>query len=262
MTGPGGELAGKVAVVTGGAGNIGTATAVLMAREGAAVVVADRPGAPVADVVKRITDSGGRAVGFEGDVSSEADVQAMIACATGEFGGLDSLVNVAATIRDSDRVLDRMDLELWNHILAVNVTGAMLGCKHAIPVMQARGGGSIINFTSTAAFFGDLSRIAYSTSKAALLGLTRAVSTAYGKSGIRCNAIAPHHIWGEGHKARLGAEWLDIAERTLRTPRAGVPDDIGHMVVYLSSAKSEFITGQTMVIDGGGTTHQPWVGVR
>jgi NAD(P)-dependent dehydrogenase (short-subunit alcohol dehydrogenase family) len=256
------ELEGKVAVVTGAAGNLGSACARRLASEGAAVVVADLAGAGVEALVKEITDAGGRATGHEGDVSEEADVEEMIAAATRGYGRLDALVNVAATIRDSDRILDKMDVELWDHIMAVNVRGSMLGCKHAIPAMLGHGGGSIVNFTSTAAFRGDTSRIAYSTSKAALIGLTRSVATAYGKNAIRCNAIAPHSVWTAATKARLGAQWVDIAERTLLTPRTGVPDDVAHMVVYLVSDKSAFITGQTLRVDGGGTAHQAWVGVR
>lgn len=259
---PAQELSGKVAIVTGGAGNLGSASARRLAIEGAAVVVADRPGTDVAGVVKEIVQAGGQATGFEGDVSLEADVQQMVATATREYGRLDALANVAATIRDSDRVLDKMDIELWDHIMAVNVRGSMLGCKHAIPAMLAHGGGSIINFTSTAAFFGDTTRIAYGTSKAAVVGLTRSVATAYGKQGIRCNAIAPHAVWAEATKERFGEEWLSLVERTLVTPRLGVPDDIAHMVVFLASDKSSFVTGQSMFVDGGGTVHQAWVGAR
>jgi NAD(P)-dependent dehydrogenase (short-subunit alcohol dehydrogenase family) len=256
------ELEGKVAIVTGGAGNLGSGCARRLASEGAGVVVSDRPGAGVDSIVDEINATGCRAVRHEGDVSSEDDVCAMVDAAIAQYGRLDGLVNVAATIRDSDRVLDRMDVEFWDHIMAVNVRGAMLGCKHAIPAMLTNGGGSIVNFTSTAAFFGDVTRIAYSTSKAALVGLTRAVATSYGKQGIRCNAIAPNGVWGPAQRERLGAEWLDLAERTLLTNRSGVPDDIAHMVTYLLSEKSTYVTGQTIFVDGGGTAHQPWVGVR
>ncbi|MGF7239254.1 MAG: SDR family NAD(P)-dependent oxidoreductase [Frankia sp.] len=256
------ELTGKVAIVTGGAGNLGSACARLLAIEGAAVVVADRPETAVDGVVKEITEAGGRATAHEGDVSLEPDVQEMVAIALRAYGRLDALVNVAATVRDSDRVLDKMDVDLWDHIMAVNVRGSMLGCKHAIPAMLSHGGGSIINFTSTAAFLGDTTRIAYSTSKAALLGLTRSVATAYGKLGIRSNAVAPNGVWAETTRARFGEEWLDLAERTLLTPQFGVPDDIANMVVYLASDKSKYITGQTLFVDGGITAHQPWVGVR
>lgn len=256
------ELEGKVAIVTGAAGNLGSACARRLAAEGAAVVVADRPGTAVKEIVEQIVGAGGRATAHEGDVSEEHDVEQMIGVAVQEYGRLDALANVAATVRDSDRVLDKMDIELWDHIMAVNVRGAMLGCKHAIPVMLEHGGGSIINFTSSASIFGDTTRIAYSTSKAALGGLTRSVATAYGKAGIRCNAIAPHSVWAEATRARFGDEWVDLAERTLLTPRLGVPDDIAHMVVYLMSDKASYVTGQTLFVDGGGTVHQPWVGVR
>jgi NAD(P)-dependent dehydrogenase (short-subunit alcohol dehydrogenase family) len=256
------ELEGKVAVVTGGAGNIGSACCRRLAAEGAAVVLFDRPAAPSKTVVDDIVAAGGTAIAVEGDVSEESDVMRVIAAAVSQFGRLDAIANVAATVRDSDRVLDTMDVEFWDHIQAVNVRGPMLMCKHGIPAMLQGGGGSIINFTSSAAIFGDLTRIAYSTSKAALMGLTRSVATAYGKEGIRCNSIAPHSVWPEATRARLGADWVDIAERTLRTPRSGVPDDIAHMVVYLASDKSAYITGQNIFVDGGGTIHQPWVGVR
>ncbi len=256
------ELQGKVAIVTGGAGNLGSAIALRMAAEGASVVVCDRAATGIDDVVSRIEDAGGRATSCEVDVSEEGEVRAMVDAAVRQFGRLDALVNTAATVRDSDRVLDRMDVELWDHIMAVNVRGSMLGCKHAIPAMLAGGGGSIINFTSTAAYLGDEVRIAYSTSKAALLGLTRSVATAYGKQGIRCNAIAPHSIWAEHTQDRLGRDWIELVERTLLTPRLGVPDDIAHMVVYLASDKAAYITAQSIFVDGGGTAHQPWVGVH
>ncbi|WP_020572733.1 SDR family NAD(P)-dependent oxidoreductase [Parafrankia discariae] len=256
------ELTGKVAIVTGGAGNLGSACARRLALEGAAVVVADRPGTAVAEIVEKINADGGRATGCFADVSREPDVQEMIALAVRDHGRLDVLANAAAIIGDSDRILDGMDVELWDRVMAVNVRGSMLGCKHAIPAMLVNGGGSIINFTSSAAFHGDVVRIAYSSSKAALVGLTRAVATAYGRRGIRSNAISPHVVWSDEIKGRLDADWIDIAERTLLTPRAGVPDDIAHMVVYLASDKSTYITGQTISVDGGGTAHQPWVGVR
>jgi NAD(P)-dependent dehydrogenase (short-subunit alcohol dehydrogenase family) len=256
------ELEGKVAVVTGGAGNLGSASAVRMAAEGAAVVVCDRAGSDLDRVVTEITAAGGRATGHEVDVSDEGEVRGMIDAAVREYGRLDALINTAATVRDSGIVLDRMEVEQWDHIMAVNVRGPMLGSKHAIPAMLANGGGSIVNFTSTNAYFGDVTRIAYATSKAALLGLTRSVATAYGKQGIRCNAIAPHSTWAESTQERLGHDWVELVERTLLTPRLGVPDDIAHMVVYLACDKSTFITGQTMFVDGGGTAHQPWVGVK
>lgn len=146
--------------------------------------------------------------------------------------------------------------------MTVNVRGPMLACRQAIPVMLSQGGGSIINFSSTAALAGDLGLIAYSTSKAALLGLTRSIATSYGKQGVRCNAVAPGSVWNEDIRGRMGEELLDLMERTRLTPRLGVPDDIAHTVVYLASDKSAYVTGQTLLVDGGGSAHQPWVGAR
>lgn len=255
------ELEGKVAIVTG-AGRIGGFCSQHLAREGAAVVVFDRPGANAAAIVDSIVQEGGRAILREGDVSSEVDVKGMVAAALDNFGRLDGLVNTVAAARDSDRVLDRIEIEQWDHIMAVNVRGPMLACKHAIPAMTANGGGSIINFTSPNAFQGDEVRIAYGTSKAAVAGFTKSVATAYGKEGIRCNAIAPNSIWDDATKAMLGADFIDLAERSLLTRRAGRPDDIAHMATYLLSDKSEFITGQILFVDGGASSHMPWVRMK
>lgn len=256
------ELAGQVAIVTGAAGNLGSASAVRVAAEGAAVVVADRPGTAVDDVVARIVAAGGSAVPCEVDVSQEEDAARMVSTAVSTFGRLDGLVNVAATVRDTDIILDEMTIERWDHIMAVNVRGPMLGCKYAIPAMLEHGEGSIINFGSTAGVRGDTSRIAYATSKAALAGFMRTIATAYGKSGIRCNNIAPHGMWAESTKGKMGADWLELVERTLLVRRLGEADDIAHMVVYLLSNKASYITGQTLYIDGGGTAHQAWVNVH
>jgi NAD(P)-dependent dehydrogenase (short-subunit alcohol dehydrogenase family) len=233
-----------------------------LASEGAAVVVFDREETRVKTIVDEITWASGRAIGHVGDASLERDVEAMVAATSEAFGRLDGLVNTVATVRDSDRILDKMDVEGWDHIMAVNVRGPMLACKHAMPIMLANGGGSIINFTSPLGFQGDITRMAYSTSKAAIMGLTRSVATVYGKQGVRCNAIAPHDIWDAPTKAKLGAEFIDLAERSLLTPRSGRPEDIAHMAAFLLSDKSEFITGQILFVDGGVSAHMPWVGMK
>ena len=136
----------------------------------------------------------------------------------------------------------------------------MLCCKHAIPFMRDRKAGSIINFGSTAAILGDEGLIAYSTTKAALLGFTRSIATTYGKEGIRCNAICPGSVWSEESKAIMGSERLDLMERTRLTPRLGVPDDIAHMVVYLASDKAAYVT--CSVIAMAAEPASPWVRVR
>lgn len=258
------DLEGKVAVVTGGSGNLGSAVVRRLAEEGAAVVVSDLPGTPVKDLAAHIVENGGRAVVHEGDVSNEDDVVAMIATAVNEFGRLDVLVNNAAAIhlvRD-DRNLAEMTVDYWDTVMAINLRGAMLTCKHAIPAMLVNGGGSIVNFSSPAATHGDERLFAYSASKAAVRGLTVSVATAYGKQGIRCNAVAPGCVWSDSYRAHLPADLLDVMERTALTPRLGLPEDIANTVAFLASDRAGYITAQTLSVDGGIGSHQPWVRMR
>lgn len=257
-------LAGKVVIITGAGGNLGSACAREAARQGANVVASDLPGTRLAEVVAEIRREGGAAVRHEGDISQEADVIAMVAAAVETFGGVDALVNVAAAMRhiELDRDLEVMTVETWDRVMSVNLRGAMLCCKHALPPMLARGGGAIVNFGSTAGILGDVGLIAYSTTKAGLVGFTRAVATTYGKQGIRCNAVCPGSVWSQETQDKMGPETLEFMARTRLTPRLGEPDDIAHMVVFLCSEKATYITGQTFVVDGGGTAHQPWVRVK
>jgi NAD(P)-dependent dehydrogenase (short-subunit alcohol dehydrogenase family) len=257
------ELSDKIVIVTGAAGNIGSECAREIGRQGGKVIVSDLAGTNVAGVVAEICEAGGEAVGHQGDISQEADVIAMVQTAQEQFGGIDVLVNVAARIREvqQQRTLEILTADHWDEVMAVNLRGAMLCCKHAMPAMLARGSGSIINFGSTAAILGDEGLIAYSTTKAALLGFTRAIATTYGKDGIRCNAVCPGSVWSEAARAHMGATRLDLMERTRLTPRLGLPLDIANMVVFLASDKASYVTGQTFIVDGGGTAHQPWVRV-
>jgi NAD(P)-dependent dehydrogenase (short-subunit alcohol dehydrogenase family) len=173
-------------------------------------------------------------------------------------------VNAAAVLGDNqrDRSLEALTVDYWDRMMAVNLRGMMLCCKHALPSLLARRSGLIINFGSTAALLGDEGLIAYSTTKAAILGYTRAIATTYGKQGLRCNAVCPGSVWPDEWKDRMTPERLDLMERTRLTPRLGEPDDIAQMVVFLASEKASYITGQTFVVDGGGTAHQPWVRVN
>jgi NAD(P)-dependent dehydrogenase (short-subunit alcohol dehydrogenase family) len=259
-----GKLAGKVAIVTGAASGIGRATALLMAREGAAVVVADLNGAGANTVANEIEAAGGRAVGQAADVADEASVVAMIEAAAKHFGGLDVLHNNAAASdpalmsRDGD-VAD-LDIAVFDRTLAVNLRGPMLGCKHAIPRMLARGGGAIVNTSSAAALVGDPVRTAYGASKAGLDSLTRYVATQYGKRGIRCNSIAPGVIATPALAANVPPEMIAIYERSHLTPRLGKPEDIAAAVVFLASDDAAFITGQTISVDGGLLAHHPAFG--
>lgn len=257
------ELSGKVTIVTGAAGNLGSECAREIARQGGNVIVSDLAGTGVELVVEEIRSAGGEAAGHFGDISQEADVSALVDLAVERYGAVDVLVNVAARMREGqrERSLEVLTSDYWDAVMAVNLRGAMLCCKHAMPHLVARGGGSIINFGSTAAILGDEGLLAYSTTKAALLGFTRSVATTYGKEGVRCNAVCPGSVWSDASKAHMGPARLDLVERTRLTPRLGFPIDVANMVAFLASDRSSYVTGQTFVVDGGGTAHQPWVRV-
>jgi NAD(P)-dependent dehydrogenase (short-subunit alcohol dehydrogenase family) len=254
-------LAGKIVIVTGAAGNLGGACAREMAREGALLVISDLPGTGLEEVAAQIRETGGEVVAHEADISSESDVTALIGATTRAFGGLDALVNVAALMQgiQNDGDLLAMTVAYWDRVMAVNLRGTMLCCKHAIPDMLERGGGAIVNFGSTAAFLGDMGQFAYSVTKAGLLSLTRSIATTYGKQGIRCNSVCPGSVWSEETKAQMPGAMLEMMTRTRLTPRLGLPEDIGRMVGFLVSEKADYCTGQVFMVDGGGTVHQPWV---
>jgi NAD(P)-dependent dehydrogenase (short-subunit alcohol dehydrogenase family) len=256
-----GKLEGKVAIVTGAASGIGRATALLMAAEGAAVVVADLNADGAARVVAEIARAGGRAHAQPCDVADEASVAALVAAAVKVFGGLDVLHNNAAASEPAllSRDLDVTSLEVavLDRTIAVNLRGPLLGCKHAIPRMLERGGGAIVNTSSAAALVGDPVRTAYGASKAALDSLTRYVATQYGKRGIRCNSIAPGVIATPALAANVPKQQIEIYERSHLTPRLGLPEDIAAAAVFLASDDAAFITGQTLSVDGGLLAHHP-----
>jgi NAD(P)-dependent dehydrogenase (short-subunit alcohol dehydrogenase family) len=254
-----GRVAGKVAVVTGGAGGIGSATARALAREGASVAVLDIDRAGAEGVAVGIRDTGGDAVAVAVDLSEESGVVGAVRQVVDRFGRLDVLHNNAA-LTDSD-FLERdtpvTDLELgvWERTLAVNLTSQMLTCKHAIPEMVRSGGGSIINMSSGASLKGDRTRTAYGVSKAGVNTLTMYVATSHGKQNIRVNTIVPGLIITDAVRAHLNDEILTGLSRAILTTRLGEPDDIANTVVFLASDESRYITGQMLIVDGGMSAH-------
>jgi NAD(P)-dependent dehydrogenase (short-subunit alcohol dehydrogenase family) len=256
------RLQNKVAVITGAGSGIGRATAMTLAREGASVVVADIDEGAADTVVGEIAEAGGKAKGCWVDVAEESAVKAMIEVAVATFGGLDILHNNAAALgpevlgRDLD-IVD-MDVEVWDKTMAVNVRGVMLGCKHSIPHMLERGGGSIVSASSCSALFGNVSRIAYGTSKGALISFTKYVATMYGPQGIRCNALAPGLILTPAAQRNLPVEQFAVYQENHLFPRLGDAQDIANAVLFLSSDEGIFINGQTISVDGGLLTHMPY----
>lgn len=252
-------LRGKVAVVTGGAGGIGAATVAALAEAGAGVVVADLADEPIQRVVRRLSDRGLAVAGRVVDVADEDSVRDLVEFTVDTFGGLDVLDNNAALTSAiaRDRDVLSMSVELWDQVLAVNLRGPMLLCKHAIPVMIERGGGSVINIASGQGLSGDRTMVAYGSSKGGLIALTRFVAAAYGEYGVRCNALAP----GLVKTAALDADMPEFVQQKIRgdnlIPRLGTPEDVAAFVTFLASPASAFVTGQVISVDGGFLAHLP-----
>lgn len=250
------RLEGKVAIITGGAGGLGSACAERYADEGATVVIADVFEQGAKDAAERI---GKGSVGLHFDAGDEESIRNGIEEVMGRFGKIDVLLNNAAAtsfeIHEADTTAPHIPVEIWDLVMNVNVRGVMLGCKYAIPHMIANGGGSIINTASDSGLAGDNVRIAYGTSKAAVIGLTKYVAAQHGRQKIRCNAILPGPIMN----ASLAQfpDLVRIIARHALTPRIGKPADIAAMAAYLAADESEYVTGQALSVDGGHLAHQP-----
>jgi NAD(P)-dependent dehydrogenase (short-subunit alcohol dehydrogenase family) len=253
------RLTGKAAIVTGGGGGIGGATARALAREGAAVLVVDIEETAAEGVAAGIRQAGGLATSFKADLSVEDQVEAAVDAATSQFGRLDVLHNNAA-LTDSDflkadTAVTDLSLEVWDRTLAVNLRSQMLACKHAVPVMVRGGGGSIINMSSGASLKGDRTRTAYGVSKAGVNALTLYVATSHGKQGIRVNTILRGLVITDAVRAHLDEATLARLGGATLTPYVGQPEDIADVVVFLASDESRYVTGQSIAVDGGMSAH-------
>jgi len=252
---------GRVAVVTGAASGVGAATASLLAARGAAVTVADIDGAGAAEVAGRITAAGGRALAVTVDVADDAAVADMVGRTVADLGRLDVLHNNAAALGDDvlgrDTDVTAVPLDVWDRTLAVTLTGAMLGCRYAVPHMLAQGAGVVVNTTSTAGQRGDLSRVAYGSAKAGVISLTMYVATMYGKRGIRCNAVAPGLVLSPIARRNMSEDNLAVTRAHQLVDHLGQPEDIAAVVAFLASDEARFVTGQVVNADGGVQAHAP-----
>lgn len=247
------QLEGKVAIITGGARGIGQAYAQRLAAEGASVVVGDiRDTSETVDLVKQ---AGGKIVGTQHDVTDMASCTAIAELAVKEFGKLDVLVNNAALYGDivTGR-FENLDEDQWDRVMNVNVKGVWQCCKAAVGPMREAGGGSIINISTLAFVYGTPYAIDYAASKGAVIGITRVVARELGRDWIRVNAVAPTAVMTEatdnffGDKAERAKEVIAKSQTLQRNLE---PNDLTGTVVWLAGDDSEFVTGQTIMVDGG-----------
>lgn len=255
------KLEGRVAILTGAGNGLGAEAARVLAGHGAQVAIVDIDGEAARRVEAEIEGQGGQALALQCDVSLEGEVRNMVQAVVGRFGRVDILHNNAAVLsveqRQRDRDVINMDVEAWDRAMAVNLRGAMLCSKYAIREMLKNGKGSVIFVTSGLGVQGDLSLSAYAASKAALIMLSRSVAAQYGKQGIRSNALQIGLAPAENAHSSMPAPLLDILRDNHLTPELGTPRQIADVVAFLASDESAFVTGTTLVADGGFGSHTP-----
>ena len=247
-----GQLDGKVAVVTGAAQGIGRAIADGLAAEGARIVVVD---------LQRAEEAAGAyadGVGLTADVADEADVERVVSEVRDRCGSIDILVNNAGLYASlAMRPFTEIPLEEWRQVMDVNVASMFLTCREVVPVMRKQGGGKIVNISSGTPFRGVPFLLHYVTSKGAIVALTRSLAKELGRDGIHVNCVAPGFTMSEGVQAHPevveALRDVSVAARTIQ--RDQVPEDVVGAVVFLCTPAADFVTGQTMVIDGGQYFH-------
>ena len=251
------RLDGRVAIITGGAGGIGSATAELMTARGARVVIADIAAGRAEQVAATLPGAIACAV----DLADEASIVAMIATTLRHFGRLDILHNNAAALEPElaplDGNIEHMPTSVWDRTFCVNLRGTMIACREALPHLKAHGNGVIVNTVSNLALQGHVIQAAYSASKAGLIQMTRSIAASHARQGVRCNAVAPGRTLTPALVAAFPRELREIVEQETLRNCLGAPEDIAEAVAFLASDAARNMTGQVLVCDGGLASHVP-----
>jgi len=247
------DVAGRVAVVTGGSGGIGFAISGGLASAGATVVIADILGDQARQAAETVRARGGKASAVPVDVTKRESVQQMVSAALAEFGKIDVLVNCAGILHR--RPIEEVPDEEWDAMMNVNLRGIFLCCRAVVPHMREKAYGKIVNISSSRVWEGVPNRLHYTTSKAGVIGLTRALCKEVGEYGITVNAITPGYTLSETQQQTSSNNYLAMQSEGRAMGRAQYPEDLVGAVMFLSSSASDYMTGQTMNVDGGKAMH-------
>jgi 3-oxoacyl-[acyl-carrier protein] reductase len=251
------DLQGRVVIVTGGGKGIGKTYAEEIARAGGRVVAADIDGEAAESVAARIREAGGEAAGVRADIADQSSCEQMAATALDRFGAIDGLVNNAALMSTlARRPWFEIPVDEWDAVMAVNLRGMFLCCRAVYPSMRERGYGKIVNISSSRIWEGSPNRLHYTTSKAGVVGFTRAIAREVGEHGITVNAITPGFTLSDTQLQSSDKSYVSqrsYAEQAIKRPQ--VPDDLVGAVMFFVSAASDFISGQTLNVDGGKAMH-------
>jgi 3-oxoacyl-[acyl-carrier protein] reductase len=250
------DLTGHTVIITGGGKGIGKIYSQEFARAGARVIAADIDGAAAKAVAATLAAEGHEALGLETDIASEDASKAMAQAAIDRFGGIDVLINNASLMSVlARRSWLEIPVEEWDRVMAVNLRGMFLSCRAVFPAMRARGRGKIVNISSSRVWEGAPNRLHYTTSKAGVIGFTRALAREVGEHGITVNAVTPGMTQSETQVQTSSGNYLASRVAGRAIERVQVPADLVGAVMFLSSAASDFMTGQTINVDGGKSMH-------
>lgn len=252
------RLEGKIAVVTGASSGMGRAISLLFSKEGASVVAVARRKERLEELVAQAEkEGGGKIIALPGDVTSKHDMENMLQVAVEEFGRLDILVNCAGVMDEMMPVAEVTD-EMWDKVIAVNLTGPFWASRKAVRIMEAQGGGNIVNIASIGGLQGSRAGTSYTCSKFGLVGMTKNIAFQYALKGIRCNAICPGGVETEIGVGIANPSPFGL-ERAMsgagNNPRSGSAEEIANITLFLASDESSFVNGVALVADAGWTAY-------